>query len=99
MSKKSQPSIMIGNMAGSYYALPMASEAQKAGLLALMPPNASKTIEEEASECDIRPCTHLPDKVRLSHCWCGKVGPPNFENIPVCSLKRDETLLRGLAKP
>ena len=65
VSKRTQPSIMVGNIAGNYYALPMVNQEQQQSLLALLPPNASKTIDEEAHDCDKHPCDKLPDEVRL----------------------------------
>ena len=63
--KKNQPSIMVGNLAGSYYALPLMNEEQKSGLLAIMPPNATKIVEREAEKCEEEDCGQLPDEVRL----------------------------------
>lgn len=62
--KKSQPSIMVGNLEGSYYALPLMNEEQKSGLLAIMPPNATQKVEQEAVKCEDQPCDELPDEVR-----------------------------------
>lgn len=61
--KKNQPSIMVGNLEGSYYALPLLTEEQKSGLLAIMPANASQKVEQEAGKCEDQDCDELPDEV------------------------------------
>ena len=55
---------MVGNLEGSYYALPLMNDEQKSGLLAIMPPNATQKVEQEAGKCEDQPCDELPDEVR-----------------------------------
>ena len=63
--KKYQPSIMVGTLKGSYYALPLMNEEQKSGLLAIMPANATRKVEQEAGNCEDQPCDELPDEVAI----------------------------------
>ena len=54
---------MVGNIKGNFYALPMVNEAQQSSLLALLPPNATQTVDKEAEDCQEHPCQQLPDQV------------------------------------